>query len=68
MTSTVASLVAFVIVVGLVVGVGIAVGMIVAGAMDRITAPARRAGPGTPEPAVETEKEADSARIEEHDE
>jgi hypothetical protein len=65
-SSTIASLVAFVIVVGLVVGVGIAVGMIVAGAIDRITAPPRRAGPGSPEPAAESE--ADPARIEEHDE
>ncbi len=66
MSSTVASLVVFVIVVGLVIGVGIAVGMIAAGAIDRITAPPRRAGPGTTEPAVEPD--ADPARIEEHDE
>ena len=66
MSSTVASLVVFVIVVGLVIGVGIAVGMIVAGAIDRITASPRLAGTATPEPAVESE--ADPARIEEHDE
>ncbi len=68
MSSTVASLVVFVIVVGLVIGVGIAVGMIAAGAIDRITAPPRRAGIGTPEPAMESESEAEPARIEEHDE
>ena len=66
MSSTVASLVVFVIVVGLVIGVGIAVGMIAAGAIDRITAPPRRAGPGTTEPAGEPE--AEPASIEERDE
>jgi MFS superfamily sulfate permease-like transporter len=65
-SSTVASLVVFVIVVGLVIGVGIAVGMIAAGAIDRITAPPRRAGPGTTEPPVEPD--VDATRIEEHDE
>jgi len=65
-SSTLGSLVLFVIVVGLVIAVGIAVGMIVAGRIDRIMAPPRPDGPGTPEPAAEPQ--SDPARIEEHDE
>ena len=66
MTSTLGSVVVFVIVVGLVIAVGVAVGMIVAGRIDRIMAPPRPAGPATPEPAADPRP--DSERIEEHDE
>jgi hypothetical protein len=65
-TSTIGSLVLFVIVVGLVIAVGIAVGMIVAGRIDRMMAPPRPAGPPVPEPGAEAQP--DPARIEEHDE
>ncbi len=65
MTSTLSSVVVFIVVVGLVIAVGIAVGMIVAGRIDRITAPPRPNGPATPEPAADLHP--DSARIEEHD-
>jgi hypothetical protein len=65
-TSTLGTVVAFVIVVGLVIVIGITVGMIVAGRIDRLLAPPRPTGPGTADPAVEPE--SDPARIEEHDE
>jgi hypothetical protein len=64
-SSTLGSLVLFVVVVGLVIVVGIAVGMIVAGRIDRLVAPPRPPGPGTAEPAAESEP--DSVRIEEHE-
>jgi hypothetical protein len=64
-SSTLGSLVAFVVVVGLVVALGITVGMIVAGRVDRMTAPPRPTGPRPPEPAAEPG--ADPASIEEHD-
>ena len=67
MSSTVASLVLFVIVVGLVVAVGIAVGMIVAGRIDRIMAPPRPAGSG-PRSLPRSGVGGGPARIEEHDE
>jgi hypothetical protein len=65
-TSTLASAAVFLAVVGLVIVVGIAVGMIVAGRIDRIIAPRRPAGPGTPDPVADPE--ADPARIKEHHE
>ena len=66
MSSTLGSLVLFVIVVGLVVAVGIAVGMIVAGRIDRIMAPPRPSGSRTVEPAADPPPDAE--RIEEQDE
>lgn len=66
MTSNLAAVAVFLAAVGLVIAVGIAVGMIVAGRIDRIMAPPRPVGPGTPDPAAEPE--ADPSRIEEHHE
>jgi len=65
-TSTLGSLVVFVIVVGLVLAVGIAIGMIVAGRIDRRIAPPGPAGLGTPEPAAQPQPGHE--RIEEHHE
>jgi hypothetical protein len=65
-TSTLGSVVVFVIVVGLLIAVGIAVGMIVAGRIDRIMAPPRPTGPTTAEPPADPQP--DRERIEEHDE
>ena len=64
MTSTLGTLLLFLIVVGLVIAVGIAVGMIVAGRLDRILAPPGPNARAIPEPAVEPQ--SDPARIEEH--
>jgi hypothetical protein len=64
-TTTLGSVVLFLLVVGLVVAIGIGVGMIVAGRVDRIMAPPRRHdAPANPA----GEPESDAARTEEHHE
>ena len=66
MTTTLGSVVLFLLVVGLVIAAGIGVGMIVAGRVDRIMAPPRPLARRPADPAGEPE--TDSARIEEHHE
>jgi hypothetical protein len=65
-TTTLGSVVLFLLVVGLVIAVGIGVGMIVAGRVDRIMAPPRPLGAPPADPAGEPE--SDAARMEEHHE
>jgi hypothetical protein len=64
-TTTLGSVVLFLLVVGIIIAVGIGVGMIVAGRVDRIMAPPRPQG-APADPAGEPE--SDAARTEEHHE